>query len=186
MAPNQPRNDMNTVAEKPATFTLSMLVKDYARYNQWAHETLISWLRTKSTDLLEQTVPSSYPSIKLTLLHIWDTERFWLSVLQQTPAPKSYIWEGFDGTLEDILQGIVAFSSEVREYIEGLSDDKITELVEFKSPWANGIRSRAEFLHHAMTHSVYHRGQVITIGRNLGFTDAPMTDYNFYLTVRGY
>jgi uncharacterized damage-inducible protein DinB len=31
-----------------------------------------------------------------------------------------------------------------------------------------------------MNHSTYHRGQIITIGRNLGFTDAPMTDYNFY------
>jgi uncharacterized damage-inducible protein DinB len=175
---------MNTAAEKPAVFTLSTLVKDYARYNRWAHETLITWLRTKPAALLEQTVPSSYPSIKLTLLHIWDTERFWLSVLQQKPAPKSYTWEGFDGTLEDVLQGIVAFSTEVQEYIEGLSDEEIIASVEFNSPWANGIRSRAEFLHHTMTHGVYHRGQVITIGRNLGFTDAPMTDYNFYLTVK--
>jgi len=32
-----------------------------------------------------------------------------------------------------------------------------------------------------MSHSTYHRGQIITIGRNLGMTDAPMTDFNFYL-----
>jgi uncharacterized damage-inducible protein DinB len=33
---------------------------------------------------------------------------------------------------------------------------------------------------HCMNHSTYHRGQIVTMGRNLGFTDAPMTDYNFY------
>ncbi|MFB6801427.1 DinB family protein [Peribacillus butanolivorans] len=31
-----------------------------------------------------------------------------------------------------------------------------------------------------MNHSTYHRGQIITIGRNVGLTDAPMTDFNIY------
>jgi len=34
-----------------------------------------------------------------------------------------------------------------------------------------------------LTHSTYHCGQVVSIGWNLGYTDAPMTDYNFYKMV---
>ncbi len=33
---------------------------------------------------------------------------------------------------------------------------------------------------HVFNHSTYHRGQIVTIGRGLGYKDAPMTDYNFY------
>ena len=49
-------------------------------------------------------------------------------------------------------------------------------------PWAEATRGRFDFIQHAMIHSTYHRGQLITIGRHLGYVDAPMTDYNFYLT----
>jgi uncharacterized damage-inducible protein DinB len=52
----------------------------------------------------------------------------------------------------------------------------------FTSPWAEATRGRFDFIQHAMNHSTYHRGQLVTIGRNLGYIDAPMTDYNFYLT----
>ncbi|WP_315819131.1 DinB family protein [Paraflavitalea speifideaquila] len=32
-----------------------------------------------------------------------------------------------------------------------------------------------------MNHSTYHRGQVVTIGHQVGLKDAPITDYMFYL-----
>jgi uncharacterized damage-inducible protein DinB len=55
------------------------------------------------------------------------------------------------------------------------------EEVAFTSPWISGKAARSEYLLQVLNHSTYHRGQVITIGRNVGLTDAPMTDYNFYL-----
>jgi uncharacterized damage-inducible protein DinB len=40
---------------------------------------------------------------------------------------------------------------------------------------------RFEMIQQVTMHSVYHRGQIITIGRQLGFTDAQNTDYMYYL-----
>jgi len=33
---------------------------------------------------------------------------------------------------------------------------------------------------HCINHGTYHRGQIITIARNIGITDPPTTDYNYY------
>ncbi|MFD1144720.1 DinB family protein [Larkinella insperata] len=164
--------------------TVASFVTDYASYNLWANQQLVDWLKTKPVALMEQTVPSSYPSLKQTLLHIWDTQRFWLSVLQQVPAPTSFIWVGFEGTVEDVFEGIVDQSVELADYLRSLTEAELQEDVVFASPWAQGIRSRLEFTHHCLNHSTYHRGQVVTIGRNLGLTDAPMTDYCFYFLMK--
>ncbi|MFC5412092.1 DinB family protein [Larkinella bovis] len=164
--------------------TLASFVADCAIYNLWANQQLVDWLKTKPVALMEKTVPSSFPSLKETLVHIWDTERFWLSVLQQVPAPPSFRLFGFDGTVEEVFEGIVEHSADLADYLQSLTEPEWQEDVIFTSPWAEGIRSRIEFTHHCLNHSTYHRGQVVTIGRNLGLTDAPMTDYSFYFLMK--
>ena len=163
------------------TATLSTIIQDAAIYNHWANETLVNWLKTKSPKQLEQHVASSFPGIRATLIHIWDTERFWLSVLKKQPAPPSFRKVGFDGTLAEVMEGITSLSQEFTEYVASLWDTDLTEKVYFTTPWKEGTQARFEFIYHTFNHSTYHRGQIITIGRQLGFTDAPMTDYNFYL-----
>lgn len=165
-----------------ATLTsLKEILTDNARYNHWAHQTLVEWLRTKPVELLEKEVPSSFSSLRLTLMHIWDVEQGWHGRLVGQPT-KSYTWEGFDGTLEDILQDIVRQSEKLVNYIEGLTDEELEEGCYFNIMYVGEhTLPRREIIQHSLVHSAYHRGQLITIGRNLGFTDAPMTDYMFYL-----
>jgi uncharacterized damage-inducible protein DinB len=172
---------MTQATTQKTRITLGTLVRDTAIYNLWANQTLVDWLKNKPTELMDKVVPSSFPSLKETLVHIWDTQRFWLSVLQEVPAPPSFRMVGFDGTLEDVFQGLVDQSLEMALYIETLEESALAEDVEFNTPWVSGTQARFEFIYHCLNHSTYHRGQLITIGRNLGFTDAPMTDFNFYL-----
>lgn len=163
------------------TATLGSLVKDYVTYNAWANRTLINWLKTKPEEAFDKEVASSFPSLKQTLVHIWDTERFWLTVIKQIPAPPSFRHVAYEGTLSELFDHIVNESEAFETFINALSEDELCQLVSFNTPWVSGIQSRFEFTHHAMNHSTYHRGQLITIGRNVGLTDAPMTDYSFYL-----
>ncbi|GAB3931088.1 DinB family protein [Larkinella terrae] len=169
----------HAIAEK-TELTLASFLTDLAIYNQWANQKLVEWLKTKPVDLMEKTVPSSFPSLKETLVHIWDTQRFWVSVLQQVPPPPSFRLLGFDGTVEDVFEGIVDQSAELADYVQSLTDSDWQQEVVLTTPWVEGVRSRIEFLQHCLNHSSYHRGQVVTIGRNVGLTDAPMTDYSFY------
>ena len=160
--------------------TLVSFIQDLAVYNAWANQRLVNWLKTKPVALMDREVASSFPSIRETLIHIWDTQRFWQAVLQQVPYPVSFRMEGFNGTLEEVYEGIVDQSYELVDYLEGLEENHLLEIVHFTTPWVEGARSRLEFLQHCLNHSTYHRGQVTTIGRNVGLTDAPMTDYSYY------
>jgi uncharacterized damage-inducible protein DinB len=169
-----------------ANATLAVLQKDYAQYNLWANKRLVDWLRTKPVELLDQEVPSSFPSLTLTLLHIWDVQRTWLAFVKGESAPSSFRLNGFDGTPEDVMIGIISHSQEIVDYISGLDDTDLTEDCKFLAPvrwpeWDEFERPRFQLIQHCLTHSVYHRGQVVTIGRNVGLTDAPMTDYMYYL-----
>ncbi len=154
------------------------LMQNYVNYNLWANERLITWLRTKPEDVVSREVPSSFPSIQKTLVHIWQTQRYWLSILRKDNAPQTY--DEYTGTLEDTYDGILEQSRELADFIGAMSPEAIHDTTLIVSPWFQSDFQNFEYIIHTVTHSTYHRGQITTIGRNLGFTDAPMTDYNFY------
>ena len=82
--------------------SLQKLMHNYADYNLWANETLTGWLAAKPGALLTAAVPSSFPSLALTLSHLWDTEKFWLAVLQGTARQP---WAEFSGPAEEVIPG---------------------------------------------------------------------------------
>lgn len=157
--------------------TIVSLMKNYVHYNLWANTTLVNWLRTKEEDVLEKAVLSSFAGIKPILVHIWQTERYWLSILKRE-APVEYT--EFSGSLEDAFTVLLEQSAAVAEFVNSLGEEEIEEVTVIVSPWFQSDFKNLEYIMHCCNHSTYHRGQVINIGRNLGFTDAPMTDYNFY------
>jgi uncharacterized damage-inducible protein DinB len=171
---------VQSIQEKTA-INLASLVRDYTTYNAWANKTLVEWLKGKPLDILEKVVPSSFPSIKETLVHIWDTQRFWLAVVKQIPPPPSFRMNGYSGTTQEVFAELVSHSEELASYVDSLSEADLAEKIYLKTPWFEANRSRFEYLHHTMNHSTYHRGQLVTIGRNVGITDAPMTDFSYFL-----
>ncbi len=157
------------------------LLKNYADYNLWANATLVNWLRTKPAATLEQEVPSSFNTIKSTIVHIWNTQRYWLSVIKGSEEES---FEEFTGSLEDAFTGFVEQSDEFADFINSMTENGLVENTLVVNPWFKCDFQNFEYIMQAINHTTYHRGQIITMGRNLGFTDAPMTDYNFY-NVRG-
>ena len=162
---------------------LADLIKNYSHYNYWANLTLIDWLKTKSSEALQKTIPSSFAGIELTLRHLWRTEEFWLDIIKdekggahtdsKVDVPEPTLIELFDLLLENSLEFL--------HYAKQLDQDSLAKKIHVISPWFECNISRYEFILHTVNHSTYHRGQITSIGRRLGFTDAPMTDYNFFL-----
>lgn len=159
---------------------LAYAMSNYAAYNAWAHTTLVNWLRTKAPELMDTEVPSSFNTIRKTLVHIWQTQEYWFSVVSNT----AYAPEEFTGTLEELLDGIVAHSDKVAQYVKEMREEDLQDKALVTNPWFECNFNKFEYLIQFVNHGSYHRGQIITIGRNLGFTDAPMTDYN-YFNIRG-
>jgi uncharacterized damage-inducible protein DinB len=157
--------------------TLDSLLKDYARFNFLANTALVDWLKNKPSGLMGQEIASSCPSIKLTLLHIWDVETGWLEDLHGiTPALSPE--KSFSGSIEEVFSGLLEKSEEFSHYVNALSPEEFLEIC--SCPKQDGSleeRHRFEIVQHCMNHSTYHRGQVVTIARILGLNDPPQTDF---------
>ena len=156
---------------------LAYLIKNYVSYNQWANNTIVEWLKKKPAELMDQEVPSSFPTLKLTLIHIIQTQRYWFSVVQKD---SDFVNEPVNGSADDIFEALLTQSAEMLGYIDTMNEEMIQEENLVTNPWFECNFPNFEYILHLVNHTTYHRGQLVTIGRNLGLTDAPMTDYNFY------
>ncbi|WP_313090017.1 DinB family protein [Chryseobacterium flavum] len=159
--------------------SLKTLVSKSAQYNNWVVNKYIDWLSTKSDEQLNQESISSFPTILKTLHHIWQTQEYWWSHISEN--------NDFDFTKttettskEDIFNAIKNNSQKLVDYVESLSEEDLSKNVKVESPWFQCDFSKYEYIQHAILHGTYHRGQIVTMGRNIGITDAPMTDFNFW------
>lgn len=164
---------------------LSALLADYATANVWAHRRYAAWLQDQPAALLEQAVPSSFPGIRATLIHIWHTEQFWLSVLEQTALPASFRWGVFEGTAAEIFAGLVQQSEALERYVHAQDEQALAEERLLDRPWAKGSRPQYDFIQHCLTHSAYHRGQIVSMSHQLGIKGALISDYGAFLMFPG-
>lgn len=158
---------------------LKNLITHTVQYNNWVVNKYIGWLSAKSDEQLNQEVISSFPTILKTLHHIWQTQEYWWSHIAEN--------DEFDfkkisskTTKDEIFSGIKSNSEKLMKYVEGLSEEDLAKNVKIESPWFQCDFSKYEYIQHIIMHGIYHRGQIVTMGRNVGITDAPMTDYNFW------
>ncbi|KAB1230161.1 DUF1572 domain-containing protein [Chryseobacterium sp. KBW03] len=159
--------------------SLKTLVSKSAQYNNWVVNKYIDWLSTKSDEQLNQETISSFPTILKTLHHIWQSQEYWWSQISES--------NDFDFTKttettskEDIFNAIKNNSQKLVDYVESLSEEDLSKNVKIESQWFQCDFSKYEYIQHAILHGTYHRGQIVTMGRNVGITDAPMTDFNFW------
>jgi len=157
--------------------SLKTLITKSVQYNNWVVNKYLDWLSTKSEEQLNQEVPSSFPTILKTLNHIWQTQEYWWSHISER---NDFDFEKTFSTKEDIFNAIKDSSQKLQDYVEGLSEQDLEKNVKVESPWFQCDFSKYEYIQHLIIHGTYHRGQIVTMGRNIGITDAPMTDYNFW------
>ncbi|WP_134088056.1 DinB family protein [Olivibacter sp. XZL3] len=162
---------------KSESAAFTTLVRNYVDYNLWTNMKLINWLKTKPEELLEKEVPSSFSSIYLTLDHMRKVQDYWFSVISKKG--------GFRGEaglipLDETMSRLVEQSAQITDYVNALEGSQLQEVILVDSPWFTCEFSASEYIIQCVNHNTYHRGQIVSIGRQLGFIDAPMTDYNFY------
>lgn len=155
-----------------------LLLKNYASYNRWANERLVNWLKGASEEQLNQEIESSFNSLTKTLLHLWNAEYGWLQTLKSKPwgTPPG---RDFEGSTQDMFDGFLATSKEFEDHVLSLSKK---DLQDGRPLGSDGTPTSVEaIILHVFNHATYHRGQLITLGRQAGLTEPPRTDYIFYI-----
>lgn len=167
----------------PAT-NLVDYAKGFAAYELWANKTIAEWLKTKDAALLETPVTSSFGSVKETLKHMWSTSAWWTKNLRGEHPSLTFGPLECKESVAEVLEGIVKQAEELMELVSAMTPEQLEQAHPVTIPFTGDFNIPAyEMLSQITHHTTYHRGQVVTMGRHLGFTDAPMTDYMFYLLV---
>lgn len=147
-----------------------------ARYNVWANRKIIDFVKKAGPAKAETTLISSFPTIHLTLLHIWDAQFIWYERLNGR-SPLTWPGKEFNGDLNDLSDGLSRSSDDLVAYCDALtSDDLESSLTYHNTKGLSFENTRQEILSHLFNHGTFHRGQVVTMLRNTGFTDLEQTD----------
>ncbi|WP_298425099.1 DinB family protein [uncultured Kordia sp.] len=151
--------------------------KELVTYNLWANKRLLTWLKANENDLLTKECLSSFTSIIDTVNHILDGQIFYYYILKQQPIERAW---GI--TTEEILKGFIEQSEMFLDYVN--SHKSLNELRSLKTKTLEGNFTQFELIQHCINHSTFHRGQIITMGHQLGFSKAPSTDMLFFFIKR--
>ena len=157
---------------------MNKLLKEYAEYNSWANLRLISYLREYPHELIRKNVISSFPSIEKTLLHIWDGQILWLSRLNGH-SPSEFPSHQYQSLVHTLYDGILITSEQLSEWIDEHLKTEEAANTEISYKRINGEPKQNFAFHmlmHVFNHSTYHRGQVVTMCKQLGFKEIPSTD----------
>lgn len=151
------------------------ILVQFAAYNLWANQRLIKPINSIEAGLTEQQINSSFGSIKFTLRHLKDVEWIWW---QRMKLVESIIVDEKDQSVEEVLKELVNYSQLWLEWVEK------STVVAFEHEFVYRNTKKEQFkqpifqmLLHLFNHQTYHRGQLVTMLRQVGVTKIPATDF---------
>lgn len=153
------------------------ITKRYATYNTWANRQMADWLRQADKERMTQEVESSFPTLHRTVMHLLGAEAGWLSTIQgrewERPAELA--------DPDSLLDALVLTSEVFEVHVAQLSAEEILQTRKV----GKSEMTVEDIVHHVFNHATYHRGQLITMGRQVGLPDPPRTDYIYFLSLDG-
>ncbi len=156
-----------------------------ASYNIWANNKAIGWLREINDTQWEQVATSSFNSVKQTVLHIASAERVWIDFWNNCADPV-FLSLDFNGSKEQLLAIWRQSSVGMKDFIDTTKEGDHLKAITFKYP--RGGEGQLEFaatVAHVMNHSTYHRGQLVSTLRQVGFTAFSSIDLATYYIMEG-
>jgi uncharacterized damage-inducible protein DinB len=143
-------------------------VRELYEFNAWAHRRIFEALAGLPPEPYQRDLKSSHGGLHGTLCHIVWAEQLWLTRWLGAPAPA--VAQGKDlGSLAEVRARWDEVETRRRAFLDGLTDAKLRATITVQ-PSSGGayVHTYLQTLQHAVDHSSYHRGQIITLLRQLG------------------
>jgi len=152
----------------------------YVNYNIWANKAIADFLEDKDHNLLDKDIISSFPGIRKTIFHIADAQHIWIQRLKGiSPAD----WPSRTMKPEEAISALMSTSAALALHCEKKDDAFWEEIISFRTlDGTEHKESVGNIIMHVNNHSTFHRGQLITMFRQVGFEGKmPRTDLIAYL-----
>ena len=154
------------------------------RHNAWANERMLTAASHLPPADFAKHIKSSHASVRDTLVHIVWAEWMWLQRWKGTSPTLVYDPADYPNA-HTLHERHIEVDAERSAFIQELTDDDLSRVIEYRNlkgeTWRYPLWQQ---LHHVLSHSAHHRGQVGTMLRQL--TDAcPETDLLLYYDAGG-
>jgi uncharacterized damage-inducible protein DinB len=154
-------------------------IQTLIEFDHWANHRMLAAARSLSAEAFSRNVGGSFRSLQETLIHTLWAEWIWLQRWQgQSPQ---YVFSAADfPDVEAVERRWLEVERGQHDFVKQLTDERLSRRVGYE----NLKGERWEYLlghmiQHVVNHSTYHRGQVVTLLRQLG-AQAPSTDFLLY------
>ena len=155
---------------------MKQLLVQYATYNLWANKRLTDVIVNLTDQQLQQDINSSFNSIFATLLHLWDVEYIWW---QRIKLQENIVWPSttFTGSVVELSNHLHQQSRQWKEWIDLATEAALSHEFIYRNSKKEQFKQPVyEAVHHLFNHQSFHRGQLITMLRQVGIIDLPVTD----------
>ena len=147
----------------------------HIEYQRWANKKMAEQIKALPTEVFEKDFGGSFPSIRLTLLHLMQADYRWLQRLNGIPIVEiPSDWQHAD------KNSMLSAWSNIQEQLVS----RVKEIVPSGNPNIKFITAKgdpyelpfADVIAHLVNHSTYHRGQLVNMMR-LADVKPESTDY---------
>jgi uncharacterized damage-inducible protein DinB len=161
------------------TFTKAYFI-ELTGYINWADNLIITWLMQINDEQWSQPAVSSFGSVRETAIHIVSAKKIWMDMWTNAPE-KVYLSSVFNGTKSELIEIWKKTSADLKDFIDGFPVESYLKEIVIRKP--NAELSKMEFrktFPHMVNHATYHRGQLVTLLRQAGFSNFENTDLFTY------
>jgi uncharacterized damage-inducible protein DinB len=152
-------------------------------YNRWANARVLAPVEALTAEEFGRQLGGSFPSVRETLAHIYAAEWIWLERWQGR-SPMGLPPAQDVPTLEALREKWALVEEGQKAFLAKLTESRLAETISYKNikgePWSY---AQGDLLVHLVNHSTYHRGQAVTMLRQLG-KPVQATDYLLFLDAK--
>lgn len=157
--------------------------RDLILYMLWADRQTLQAVRPVKPEDLTRDAGISFKSILGTLAHMLGAQQVWLSRFSGNPLTRVPNLDDFP----DLMSWITAWeemAAGLEAFLAGLTDEQLAADLTWSNTRGDTFtRPLWQPLLHMVNHTTYHRGQIVSLLRQMGYT-APSTDLIYYLLDR--
>jgi len=160
---------------------MKKILEQFAAYNYWANTRITDAVSNLTDEQLHREITSSFSSIYKTLLHLWDVEDIWW---QRIKLPETTEWQSttFTGSVVELSKNLMLQSKLWKEWIDLATEEALGKEFNYTNRKNNNFTQPiSEMVLHLFNHQTYHRGQLVTMLRQVGYTAVPNSDMISFL-----
>jgi len=154
-------------------------IRTLYKYNDWANQRILSACRPVDSSAFTRNLGNSFGSLRDTLVHISWAEWIWLERWQGRSPKQAASFNDFPN-VDAIDKRWAQIERDRKSFLEGLEDDMLGRRIAYQNlagqTWEYSL---GQMMQHVVNHSSYHRGQIVTMLRQVG-AKSVSTDYLLY------